>query len=440
MSNLPRIKVNQNGRFLITEKGDPFFFLADTAWELFHRLTQSEADRYLTDRAGKGFNVILAVALAELDGLNEPNCYGERPLHDNDPTRPNEAYFAYMDKIIQRAGELGLYIGLLPTWGDKVMLMWGKGPEIFDEKNARHYGRFLGKRYANSSNVLWILGGDRPPVSEDGLKDDRPIWRAMATGILETNPKAFLTYHIKGGEETGCWMHDEPWLHINSLQSGHGGGQDVATAWELVTQAYKRQPPKPVIDLEICYEDHPVNPWPTWQPENGYFRAWDVRRQAYRSVFSGGCGVAYGHHFIWQMWDQGRTAQNNGDELIPWQEALTRPGATQMGYLRELMLSRPYQSRIPDQSIILSPIGTGKTHIRATRDSNGRYALIYLPVNQPVTVALDWLASDTAQLSWFNPRTGTISTDTIVSTTHPVTKTPPGGDEDWVLVIDQTDA
>ena len=81
----PRLKVSENRRFLVYEDGRPFFYLGDTAWELFHRLNREEADRYLQDRARKGFTVIQAVALAELDGLDDPNPYGHLPLLDNDP-------------------------------------------------------------------------------------------------------------------------------------------------------------------------------------------------------------------------------------------------------------------------------------------------------------------------------------------------------------------
>ena len=92
-SHAQRLQVSENGRFLVTEDGQPFFWMADTAWELFHRTTREEADMYLAKRAGQGFNVIQAVALAELDGLNTPNAYGEKPLLNNDPQTPNAKYF-----------------------------------------------------------------------------------------------------------------------------------------------------------------------------------------------------------------------------------------------------------------------------------------------------------------------------------------------------------
>lgn len=157
---MERIVVSENRGFLVTESGKPFFWLADTAWELFHRLTIEEAELYLENRRERGFNVIQAVALAEFDGLQTPNAYGELPLTDLDPARPNEAYFQHVDAVVGLAAEKGLYIGLLPTWGDKVVRLWGTGPVVFNPQNARLFGEFLGWRYCEQANVIWILGGD----------------------------------------------------------------------------------------------------------------------------------------------------------------------------------------------------------------------------------------------------------------------------------------
>lgn len=137
-----QLQVSSNKRYLQTADGKPFFWLGDTAWELFHRLTREEAEKYLKNRADKGFTVIQAVALAELDGLHDPNPYGEISLENDDPAKPREAYFQHVDFIIRKAEELGLHIGLLPTWGDKVFKdRWGMGPEIFNVDNVRVYGK-----------------------------------------------------------------------------------------------------------------------------------------------------------------------------------------------------------------------------------------------------------------------------------------------------------
>src|SRR5215212_8624893 len=103
------LKVSDNRRFLVHDDGSPFFYLGDTAWELFHRLDREEAERYLKDRAAKGFTVIQAVVLAELDGLHDPNPYGHTPLIGDDPTKPDEDYFAHVDWIVAKAEDLGLY-------------------------------------------------------------------------------------------------------------------------------------------------------------------------------------------------------------------------------------------------------------------------------------------------------------------------------------------
>src|SRR3954471_19367651 len=79
---LPQLKVSANKRFLVIADGKPFFWLGDTAWELFHRLNREDAERYLQNRARLRFTVVQAVALAELDGLAVPNAYGHIPLHD----------------------------------------------------------------------------------------------------------------------------------------------------------------------------------------------------------------------------------------------------------------------------------------------------------------------------------------------------------------------
>ena len=128
---LPKLKVSDNHRFLVTETGQPFFWLGDTAWELFHRSSRADADHYLEDRARKGFTVIQAVALAEMDDLKGGNFYGHRALCDKDPTKPDvkdgpdNDFWDHVDYVVAKANSLGLYIAFLPTWGDK----WNKNGE-----------------------------------------------------------------------------------------------------------------------------------------------------------------------------------------------------------------------------------------------------------------------------------------------------------------------
>ena len=252
-----RIVVHPGGRYLQYADGRPFFYLGDTAWELFHRTTREEARLCLEDRARKGFTVIQAVCLAERDGLRVPNAYGDLPFADAGFTRPNERYFTYVDEVVAMADSLGLVIGLLPAWGDKFCLKWGPGPEIFTtEGRAEAFGRYLGERYRIRRNIIWILGGDRPPEGRE------PILRAFARGIAcgvagrEDYSACLITYHPWGKSSSGDWLHDEPWLAFNMQQNGHAYDFDL---WERIARDYARRPVKPVLDGEPIYEEHPID-------------------------------------------------------------------------------------------------------------------------------------------------------------------------------------
>jgi hypothetical protein len=410
-----------NGHHLQTADGAPFFWMGDTAWELFHRLERNEIDSFLQTRASQGFNVIQAVALAEFDGLTEPNREGHLPLIDLDPTRPNDAYFSLVDWVFERAEALGLYIALLPTWGDKVTAVFGGGPVVLRPDNAGVYGGWLARRYGQRPNVVWVLGGDRP-VIHNGQHDVRPTWRAMGEAIkAATGGRGLITYHSNpnGEAETLDWLHGEAWLDLLMLQSGHGGGHDVPV-WDTITRQVQRRPPKPVLDGEPNYEDHPVNPWPTWDPANGYFRDHDVRKQMYRSVLAGGCGVTYGHHSAWQFASERLPYVNHADR--DWRAALVRPGAEQIRYLRALMDRHPRW--MPDQALLAEAPEGRNQHMRAARA--GDTALVYTPVAQPVRLALA-----PRDAHWYDPRLGSVRP---ALTGDGMTFNPPADGPDWVLV------
>src|SRR5215470_7910154 len=196
----PKLKITENRRYLQYENGKPFFYLGDTAWELFHRLNREEATQYLTNRAQKGFTVIQAVVLAQLGGLTVPNPYGDLPLIDGDPARPNEAYFRHVDFIVNKANELGMFIGMLPTWGS----YWATGKPAFNKANAREYGRFLGKRYKDKA-IIWILGGDRSITNEE----EGEVIDALAAGLGEGDGGAHLkTFHPVGPGLSSIKLHD----------------------------------------------------------------------------------------------------------------------------------------------------------------------------------------------------------------------------------------
>ena len=418
------LKVSDNRRFLVHADGTPFFYLGDTAWELFHRLTLEDAERYLVDRAAKRFTVIQAVVLAEIDGLRVPNMYGDTPLVDDDPTRPNEAYFAHVDAVVDRAAALGLHIGMLPTWGDKWNKKWGVGPEVFTPENARAFGTFVGRRYADKP-IIWIVGGDRPIESDT----QRLVLRGLAEGLRAGDGgNHLITMHTWGPHSTAEYVHDEPWLDFHTCQSGHARN---SANWQFISDDYARTPPRPCMDAEPGYEDMPDN---LRNLEGGYLEDWDARKALYWALFAGAHGHTYGCNPVWQMWHPGR------QPLIrprrPWYEALHLPGSSQMQHARALLLSRPFLERIPDQSMILSDVGVGTHHVQATRDCAGRYAFVYLPAGDPIELDLSTFAGDEVSVSWFDPRTGAARAEGVVHKHNTTNFTPPDGGLDWVLVLD----
>jgi hypothetical protein len=426
-----RLEVSENKRFLMFEDGTPFFYLGDTGWELFHRLSYKEAEKYLENRRQKGFTVIQAVILAELDGLNTPNCNGNKPLFNNDPLRPNEAYFVFVDSVIRLAEHKGIFIGLLPTWGDKVdNSSWGKGPVIFNPENAFAYGKYLGNRYKNFPNIIWINGGDRPGgKNAAGSGDNFPVWDALGRGIKSADPNHLMTYHPWGEKSSSAWFHQSAWLDFNMLQTGHG--QRSYAIYRMIREDYEKSPFKPCMDGEPRYEDHPVN----WRPDSlGWFNEMHVRQAAYWNLFSGSHGHTYGCHPVWQMAAPGR--EFVGYARHYWYDVLNLPGASQMLNVRRLVESRPMLSRVPFNEAVLNP-GDEYGQIVATR-GNG-YIMVYTPLGNDITLYGNMLPADSYKVWWFDPRSGrsrfagTMDRKPILQFTAPSR----GPGFDWVLVLDE---
>jgi uncharacterized protein DUF4038/collagenase-like protein with putative collagen-binding domain len=430
---LPGLKVSDNKHFLVTADGRPFFWLGDTAWELFHRLTREDAERYLKNRAELRFTVIQAVALAEFDGLGEPNAYGHTPLHANDPAQPDEDYFAHVDWIVAKANALGLYVGFLPTWGDKWNRQRGIGPEIFTPENARQYGEWLGRRYRDAG-IVWILGGDRPVETDAQMA----ILRAMARGLRAGDGgRHLITLHPPGGNGSSTWFQNEDWLDFNMRQNGHGA--EFTGRYDQTRADYDRSPVKPVVDGEPLYEDHPIS---FNAKMFGHSIASDVRRALYWDLFSGAFGHTYGHHSVWQMWTSSRAPINT--PLMPWTEAIHQPGAAQMQHGRALMESRPFLTRVPDSDIVVagsvptSVPGAGRYRFVSTRDMAGSYAMVYVPAGRRFSVRMSTITGAQVRAWWFNPRTGGAAAIGTFPDTGEREFTPPDPGEglDWVLVLD----
>lgn len=405
------LRIAADDRHFVRGDGTPFFWLGDTAWRLASHLDREQAERYLQDRADKGFTVVQINALYNLDD-NDPNAYGETPLVSTDPLELNEDYLEQVGWVLDRADDLGLYVALVPDWGHSSV------PNgILDEENSREYGRTLGERFRDQPNLVWLLGGDYSPS-----EDEEDVIREIAAGVIEGDEgRHLISYHGRGEEgRSSKWFHDDEWLDFNAIQSGHRR-LDRAT-YEQVGTDYELDPVKPTLDIESPYEAHAID----WEEENGFFDAYDVRQGTYWALFAGGAGKTYGHDDVWRFREDA------------WEESLDADGAQQMTFVRELMESRPFSSQAPDLSVLLEGQSDGGAHVEALRATDGSHLMLYLAQGEPVTVDLDALSGYTARAWWFDPRTGEAEEIGEFDTDGGQDFEPPstGRGEDWVLVVD----
>ncbi|AWV99268.1 glycoside hydrolase family 140 protein [Arcticibacterium luteifluviistationis] len=433
-SQLPKLKVSENNRFLQTEEGKPFFWTGDTAWELLHKLNNEEVDHYFKTRADQGFNIVQTVILAEFDGVETANALGQKPFISTNPIKLNVSYINHVRTVLDKAAENGLYVGLLPTWGDKVFKdKWGKGPEMFNEKNAFEYGKLLGLHLRDKTNIVWIIGGDRTPRENT---NDVEIWRAMAQGVKEglgIFVDGIFSFHTQpntpGGSST--WFHNDDWLDFNMHQTGHC--QDLLT-YKNISHDYNLKPVKPTIDGEPLYEEIPLC---FDVKKNGYSQTYDIRKRMYWNVFAGAFGQTYGHNSVWQMYNPEKD-KGAVSPIRNWKQSLDLPMANQMKHLKDLMLSRPFFDRIPDQTLIEGEQTEDGDYVIGTRDESGTYAFIYSPSGKTVNINTKNLRGQNLRIWWYDVRTGAafMLGNTVNYGSFAAVPPSSGKGNDWVLVID----
>lgn len=401
MNKMKKLMVHPNRQYLMQEDGEPFFYLADTVWELFHKLSYEESEMYLSTRARQGFNVIQAVCLAELDGIGAPNYYGEKSLLDYNEERlfPNEKYFAHVDRVIRLAEEKGIYVALLPTWGDKFNQTFGKGPQLLTPKNAAWYAEWLAHRYKKFTNIIWVLGGDRP------LETDvhRAIIDAMGTTLKKLDPDRLITFHPPGATSSCEFVAGKDYIDFHMNQSGHDVDRCYDSA-DLLRKCFQTDN-KPALDGESRYEDHPA----CFHADFNYlWNSADIRQNFYANVLCGACGQTYGNHAVWSC------CTNPGDYFpYRWDEVLEHEGAEQFKYLKQLRLSRPY-FELREANELLADASAAKPAVCAARGKD--YAFVYSPLGKPFCVHLEKMGCPRIKATWFDPKTGETKVEGIFGT------------------------
>ena len=439
------LTVTPGKRYLEDAEGKPFLIHGDTAWSLIADLTREDAKLYLDDRRARGFNTILVSLLEHRFSTNAPaNAYHEQPFHGQafetiaglttllsaeplkgygttlaasfaDFTSPNEAYFAHADWVLRRAAEKGFLVLLTPSYvgyrggpDGWYRAMVANGPE-----RLREYGNYLGRRYRDFPNILWVHAGDYDPPRKD-------LVNAIAEGIAAFDARALHTAHNAPETVAVEYWQGESWFDVNNVYTY---GQVHTAALEQ----YARPDAMPFFLIESAYEnEHDA----TEQR---------LRMQAYQAVFSGASGQVFGNNPIWHF---------DGPGVFPapvtWREALDSRGAQSMTHLRNLLTTIPWWRLEPDTDHTLLTDGLGAEDARAVAAStaDGALAIVYIPGRREITVDLARLAGPRVEARWYDPADGRFSAvaGSPFSANGPRRLSPEtsngGGFGDWVLVLE----
>jgi len=417
------LKVSDNGRYLVDQKGNPFLVVGDSPWSLIVQLDEKDQETYLKDREKKGFNSLIVNLLEHKFSTSPPNTRsGLAPFKTpGDFSTPNEAYFDFTHRVIERAGEYGMVVWLSPDY-----LGYGGGDEGFfkdikagGREKLRAYGRFVGKRFKDLPNIIWMLGGDYTPDAPDQW-----VVNELAKAIREEDAVHLMTAHHSPGSSAVAALGEQDWLAVNNYY-----GYDKALFRPMLAE-YMRQPVRPSVLLEATYEgEHDSTPEV-------------IRRQAYWAILSGACGQFFGNNPIWHF---------DGPGLFPvqmtWQQALRAPGSRDIGLLRDLFIHLPWQQLAPEEHHILVTEGFGSdtTTALTARTPEGRFSVTYIPSTgtdgRELKIDLAQFAKPVAA-RWYNPTNGkfvSVQGSPFAHRGAQLLHTPGDngtGTNDWVLILD----
>jgi hypothetical protein len=411
------LKISDNGRFLVDHRGEPFLVVGDTAWSLVVQLDEGDIDHYLKDRQRRGFNSIIVNLIEHKFCTTPPKTRsGLAPFKTaGDFSNPNPDYFDFAHKVVKKANDHGSVVWLFPAY----LGYGGKDEGFFQEMMAsgkqavRNYGRFVGKRFRDLPNIVWVLGGDFVPKEAD-----RWTVNEVAEGIREADTTHLMSYHGSREKSAASAFGDQKWLTVNTIYTGE------KTLGEPMRTEYGRRPIRPFVLIEAIYEgEHNSKPD-------------QVRRQAYWTVLGGGCGQFLGNNPMWHF---------DGPGLFPtkttWKEALDSTGSQDMTRLRDLFTGLPWHRLEPEQNheVVTAGYGEGTATALTARTADKRLSITYIPStgtkSRTLTVNLAQFAGPiTAR--WYNPTNG--QWKNIKDASVPLAT--PGdngtGTNDWLLVVE----
>ena len=429
-----KLRVSDNRKYLCN--GDrPFFWLGDTAWLMFAKLTEEEAAVYLRNRKEKGYTVIQSTLIHEWPQKNRD---GANALYKEDYATPDleGGYWDRVEHMVSMAEELGIYMALLPTWGGNV------------ESGRLHMGNvdayldFLLERFGSRPNIIWLAGGD---VKGEAAPE---VFCHIGKRLKEESDGHLVGFHPFGRTSSSQWFQEEDWLDFNMFQSGHRRYDQVVLGawddngknpnqygednWRYMQADLAKTPLKPTIDGEPSYEQIVHGLHDNTQP---YWQSWDTRRYAYWSVFAGAFGHTFGDNAIMQFFRKDLEKEGAFGVWQDWREALHNIGGMQMGHLKHLMESVDYQNGCAAQNLVTE--GDGEAYERIAVFAGKDYIFCYDYTGHPFTLDLESYKG-TFDTYWMDPVTGVFSYAGCTEGKQKHTFCPMKrleGHSDWVLVL-----
>jgi len=395
------VKVSENKRYIVDQKGKPVFWLGTTQWQIFREYTLDEVRTILEKTKSNGFVFVQAMLMGVGDGT-QPNVHGQKLWINNNPLTPNEAYFKNVDSVIGIARENNLILS--------VTLYHQRYRKYITIKNARAWAKWLAQRYKDVPNIVWSM---TPEAKQEFV----PILRQLAAGLHEGDGGYHLiTFKPDPAPYSSSFIHDEDWLDFNSMQTWNS----VHLIYPMVTKDYNLKPVKPVLMAEGAYEagsEYGFEVSPLW-----------IRRQAYYSYLTG-AHHTYGHNDSWRV-------------LPTWKKALDAPGARQMGILKKILMARKeWWYLVPDQSIFTSGDKTsGRVLNLAARHKDGKWIMVYLGSKTSFSINMNKITTaNKVNAFWIDPKTGdSVSIKNLANKKVESFSTPDGW-EDAILILETSD-
>ncbi len=411
VGKLNPLNLSANGRFL-QAGGTAVLINGEAAWSMIAQLTYAQADTYLSDRSGRGVNAVLVNLIEHKFSDHAPNNINNvAPFTGAAFSTPNEPYFALADSMINRANQLGIYVLLDPIYlGADPTQGWQGEASAASAATLKAWGTYVGSRYRNYPNVVWVIGGDMDVTSISGLRDKID---SMVAGMKAADNvfagRLYTTHSERGTQAITHWP--ENWVTLNNIYTSNGTTVTFAQA------AYKNAPVLPFIQIEGDYENEAAT-------------VQQLRAQACWTILLGGCGQVFGNAPIWYF------SSTTGAALGPWQNFLASPGSLSMSYLNTLFNSRSWSTLSPDTngSILTAGASTGTDLGVVAYAADSTSIIGYFPSQRAVTINPVPLKGDSIKVTWFDPSAGV---STVVGTFTKISRsyTPPASG-DWVLVVD----